>query len=214
MPYLPNLAGPNPELYEKSVATLAAELRRCSQLGIPYLVTHLGHHPGIPLEMGRENVIRAVNRAREEAGTRVVLLLENTAGEKNGVGNTFADIAAVLEGIEDRRHTGVCLDTCHAFGAGYDLRTEDALGITMGEFDDLIGIREIQVIHCNDSKGDLGSHLDRHEHIGLGHIGEEGFRNILSHEPFNRLPLVCETPVDERRDDKGNIAKVRELAGE
>jgi deoxyribonuclease IV len=213
MPYLPNLAGPNPDHYEKSVATLTAELKRCGQLGIPFLVTHLGHHPGMTIEEGRKRVINAVNTAIKEAGNDVVLLLENTAGEKNGVGNRFEDIRAVLDGIHDRDHTGVCFDTCHAFGAGYDLRTDDAIKETTGRFDELIGLNEIRIIHFNDSKGELGSGLDRHEHIGMGHIGEEGFRRILRHEPFNRLPLVCETPVDARRDDAGNIARVRELAG-
>lgn len=213
MPYLPNLAGPNPDYYEKSIATLTAELKRCGQLGIPYLVTHLGHHPGMTIEDGRQKVISAINGALGEAPNDVMLLLENTAGEKNGVGNTFEDIRAVLDGVVDRRRTGVCFDTCHAFGAGYDLRTDSAIEETTGRFDELIGLGEIRVIHCNDSKGELGSGLDRHEHIGMGHIGEEGFRRILRHEPFSCLPLVCETPVDARRDDAGNIAKVRELAG-
>jgi deoxyribonuclease-4 len=213
MPYLPNLAGPNPDYYEKSIVTLTAELKRCGQLGIPYLVTHLGHHSGMTIGEGRKNVISAINRAFGEAPNDVMLLLENTAGEKNGVGNTFEDISAVLDGVHDRHRTGVCFDTCHAFGAGYDLRTDDAIEETTGRFDELIGLGEIRVIHCNDSKGELGSGLDRHEHIGMGNIGEEGFRRILRHEPFSRLPLVCETPVDARRDDAGNIAKVRELAG-
>lgn len=213
MPYLPNLAGPNPEHYEKSIATLTSELNRCGQLGIPYLVTHLGHHPGMTIGEGRKNVISAINRALGEAHNDVMLLLENTAGEKNGVGNTFDDIQAVLDGVVDRRRTGVCFDTCHAFGAGYDLRADDAIEETTARFEEVIGLGEIRVIHCNDSKGELGSGLDRHEHIGMGSIGEEGFRRILRHEPFSRLPLVCETPVDARRDDAGNIAKVRELAG-
>ena len=165
------------------------------------------------IEEGRNRVISAINIALGEAHNDVILLLENTAGEKNGVGNTFEDIRAVLDGVVDRRRTGVCFDTCHAFGAGYDLRTDDAIEETTGRFDEIIGLGEIRVIHCNDSKGELGSGLDRHEHIGMGSIGEAGFRRILRHEPFSRLPLVCETPVDARRDDAGNIAKVRELAG-
>jgi deoxyribonuclease IV len=212
MPYLPNLAGPNPLHYEKSVETLTAELGRCSQLGIPYLVTHLGHHPGMTIEEGRAKVIAAINTALKEAPPGAMLLLENTAGEKNGIGNSFEDISSVLEGVIDRKRTGVCLDTCHAFGAGYDLRTDQAVEETLSKFDDLIGINEIHVVHCNDSKGDLGSHLDRHEHIGMGYIGEEGFSVILRHEPFRHVPLICETPVDSRRDDVGNIGKVRELA--
>jgi deoxyribonuclease IV len=212
MPYLPNLAGPNPLHYEKSVETLTAELGRCSQLGIPYLVTHLGHHPGMTIGEGRAKVIGAINRALEEAPPGAMLLLENTAGEKNGIGNSFEDISSVLEGVIDRKRTGVCLDTCHAFGAGYDLRTDQAVEETLSKFDDLIGINEIHVVHCNDSKGDLGSHLDRHEHIGMGFIGETGFSALLQHDPFRHVPLICETPIDARCDDPGNIRKVRELA--
>jgi deoxyribonuclease-4 len=212
MPYLPNLATPKEDVYEKSVTTLIAELNRCSRLRIPFLVTHLGHHLGDGIAKGCSRVIDAVNRAFEEAPGPVMLLLENTAGEKNGVGNRFEDIQAVMDGISDLPRIGICLDTCHAFAAGYEMRTADGLEATLRHFDDVIGIRLIHVVHLNDTKGDLGSGLDRHEHIGLGKIGEEGFRTILSHEPFRSLPLICETPEDDRRDGRGNILKVRELA--
>jgi Endonuclease IV (EC 3.1.21.-) len=106
----------------------------------------------------------------------------------------------------------VCLDTCHAFAAGYDFRTPDALAETLREFDAEIGLGLLRLVHLNDSYGRIGSGLDRHEHIGLGHIGEEGFRHILHHPSLRDLPLICETPEDERRDDVGNLQKVRELA--
>jgi deoxyribonuclease-4 len=214
MPYLPNLAGADPELYKKSVDTLQVELNRCAVLGIPYLVTHLGHHQGDGIEHGRARVIHAITSALAGADKGAMLLLENTAGEKNGVGNTFEDIAAVLDGVADRERVGVCFDTCHAFGGGYELRTESGIQETLDHFDRTIGLSRVRVIHCNDSKGDLGSGLDRHEHIGLGYIGEEGFRHILHHPFFRNLPLICETPEDERRNDAGNLAKVRELAGD
>ncbi len=214
MPYLPNLATGKAEFYEKSVMTLAAELRRCGTLGIPYLVTHLGHHLGEGIEIGRSRVITAVNQALTEVDNDVILLLENTAGEKNGVGSTFEDIAAVLEGIDARERVGVCFDTCHAFGAGYELRTGKGIDTTVRLFDQILGEKSCMLIHLNDSKGGLGSGLDRHEHIGLGNIGEEGFRLILSRPFFRSRPLICETPVDERRDDAGNIRMVRELAGD
>lgn len=213
MPYLPNLATMNPEFAEKSRVTLAAELSRCGMLGIPYLVTHLGHYGEEGIGAGQQRVSGMINRALEEVDTTVMLLLENTAGEKNGVGSRFEDIAAVMEGIEYPSRVGFCFDTCHALGAGYDLRSESGIEDTMNRFDDILGLRRIQLVHLNDSKGDLGSGLDRHEHIGLGSIGEEGFLHILSHEAIRNLPLICETPVDERRDDAGNIMKVRELAG-
>jgi len=212
MPYLPNLASPKPEIYEKSVQTLTAELDRCGCLGIPYLVTHLGHHLGDGMAGGRARVIKAVNLALESSDAKTMLLLENTAGEKNSVGSSFEHIGAILAGLSQPERIGICFDTCHAFAAGYELRTEEGLAATLAQFDEQVGLSRLKVIHLNDTKGDLGSGLDRHEHIGMGFIGEDGFRRILHNPVFARLPLVCETPVDERRDDRGNIRKVRELA--
>jgi len=213
MPYLPNLASPHGENYKKSVDTLKAELGRSGQLGIPYLVTHLGHFHDEGVEGGYAGVIGAVNDAFAAVKNDVMLLLETTSGEKNTVGGTFEDIRHILDGIGDARRVGVCFDTCHTFVAGYELRTPEGIGETMDHFDDVIGLSRLKVVHLNDAKGEFGSHLDRHEHIGMGFIGEEGIRNILHHPVFARLPLICETPVDERRDDLGNIRKVRELAG-
>jgi deoxyribonuclease-4 len=212
MPYLPNLATGKPDVYEKSVATLSAELERCRILGIPYLVTHLGHHGGEGLDVGQARVIAAINQSLDDTGNEVMLLLENTAGEKNAVGSRFEDIAAVLEGINQTDRVGMCFDTCHAFGAGYELRTDEGIDAAITSLDELIGLDRCRIVHLNDSKGGLGSGLDRHEHIGMGSIGNEGFVRILSHEFFRLRPLICETPVDERRDDAGNIRKVRELA--
>ena len=212
MPYLPNLASPKPEIYEKSVPALAAELDRCGRLGIPYLVTHLGHHLGDGIAGGRARVIKAINTALGESDTSVMLLLENTAGEKNSVGSSFEHIRGIMDGLDALERIGVCFDTCHAFSAGYELRTEEGIAETLAQFDEQVGIRNLRIVHVNDTKGDRGSGLDRHEHIGMGFIGETGFRRILHHPAFKNLPLVCETPVDERRDDVGNIAKVRELA--
>jgi deoxyribonuclease-4 len=212
MPYLPNLASPKQEIYEKSVAALSAELERCARLDIPYLVTHLGHHLGDGIAGGRTRVTRAINTALENSDNKVILLLENTAGEKNSVGSSFEHIRGIMDGLEKNHQIGVCLDTCHAFAAGYELRTETGIRQTLAQFEDQIGIKYLRIIHLNDSKGDLGSSLDRHEHIGMGFIGEDGFRRILHNPVVSVLPLICETPVDDRRDDAGNIAKVRELA--
>ena len=212
MPYLPNLATGDPEMYKKSVTTLTSELIRCADLGIPYLVTHLGHHAGDGAVQGRQRVINAINAGLGSADNKVLLLLENTAGERNGVGNRFEDIRSVIDGITQQERVGCCFDTCHAFGAGYELRTRDGLEATMQAFNEAIGLSRIRAVHLNDSKGDLGSGLDRHEHIGLGFIGEEGFAGIFHHPVFQKLPLILETPVDERRGDEDNIGKVRELA--
>ncbi|MEM2124132.1 MAG: deoxyribonuclease IV [Methanolinea sp.] len=212
MPYLPNLASPREDIYEKSRAALSAELDRCRQLSIPYLVTHLGHHLGAGVDAGRKRVIEAVNAALSTAPPGVTLLLENTAGEKNSVGSAFEDLRAVLDGIEYPSRVGVCFDTCHAFGAGYELRTAEGIEETIGAIDEVIGLPLVRLIHLNDSKGEKGSGLDRHEHVGMGAIGEEGFSLMLHTDFFRERPLICETPVDGRRDDAGNIRKVRELA--
>ena len=212
MPYLPNLASPKDDIYGKSVNTLTAELARCDQLGIRYLVTHLGHHLGDGIAGGRKRVITAINTAMEKSDTSVMLLLENTAGEKNSVGSSFEHISGIMEGLEHRDRIGVCFDTCHAFAAGYEIRTNEGITETLRQFDELVGIRNLRAVHLNDAKGDRGSALDRHEHVGMGFIGEEGFRRILHTPAIAKVPLICETPVDERRDDRGNIAKVRELA--
>ena len=212
MPYLPNLATPKEELYEKSVSTLTSELGRCRQLGIRYLVSHLGHHLGDGIAGGRARVIAGINTAMEKSDPSVMLLLENTAGEKNSVGSSFENIRGIMDGVDYPDRIGICFDTCHAFAAGYELRTVDGIAETLQQFDEQIGIGNLRIVHLNDTKGDRGSALDRHEHIGLGFIGEEGFRHILHNPVFAKTPLVCETPVDDRRDDRGNIAKVRELS--
>jgi deoxyribonuclease-4 len=212
MPYLPNLASPKDEIYKKSLETLTTELGRCGQLQIPYLVTHLGHHLGDGIAGGRKRVTAAVNTALSASDNDVVLLLENTAGEKNSMGSTFEHIRSIMDGLSDLSRIGICFDTCHAFAAGYELRTADGLDVTMRQLSEIIGIQQVKCIHLNDSKGDWGSGLDRHEHIGMGFIGEEGFLRILHHPVFRDLPLICETPVDVRRDDEGNIRKVRTLA--
>ena len=212
MPYLPNLATPKPDMYEKTVNTLIAELDRCNRLGIPCLVTHLGHHLGDGIAGGRARAIKAINAALEKTEPPVQLILENTAGEKNSLGSSFEHIRGILDGLEHPERIGVCFDTCHAFAAGYELRTEQGIEETLANFDEQIGIRKLRLIHLNDAKGDRGSGLDRHEHIGMGFIGEAGFHAILTNKVFSKIPLICETPIDERRDDVGNIAKVRELA--
>jgi deoxyribonuclease-4 len=117
-----------------------------------------------------------------------------------------------MDAIAQSERIGVCFDTCHAFAAGYELRTEAGIRETLAQLDEQIGTKHLRIIHLNDTKGDRGSGLDRHEHIGMGFIGEDGFRRILHNPVFAALPLICETPVDDRRDDAGNIAKVRELA--
>jgi len=213
MPYLPNLASPKDETYNRSVESLITELRRCVELKIPYLVTHLGSHLGVGMETGFKRIINAVNRGLSEVEGDVMLLLENTAGTKNSMGGSFEDIQHIIERLDQPERVGVCFDTCHGFAAGYDLRTMESVESTIKRLDEVIGFDRLRLVHLNDSKGGLNSRIDRHEHIGMGMIGEEGFRNILRSR-FGRLPLILETPIDKRRSDIENLQKVRELAGE
>lgn len=213
MPYLPNLASSKPDVYAKSVQALANELSRCQLLGIPYLVTHMGSHLGAGRDNGIERIVDALETAFHLVENEVVLLLENTAGTKNSMGGSFQDIADILDCFGTRKERlGVCLDTCHLFAAGYELRTQGGLDETLDKFQSSIGLERLKLLHLNDCRGNLGSHLDRHEHIGLGQIGENGFRAILSNEALCRLPMILETPVDSRRDDLGNLMAIRRLA--
>ena len=218
-PYLPNLASPKEDVYSRSVDALASEIARCSTLHIPYLVTHLGSHLGTGTEVGLMRIISAVNtaigafeEALPEGGGSVMLLLENTAGTKNSVGGRFEEIGRIINGVKRDDLVGVCFDTCHAFAAGYELRTVDTLDATMARFDEAIGLDRLKLVHLNDSKGGLNSRLDRHEHIGMGYLREDGFRVILHHDVIRKLPMILETPVDARRDEVGNIRMVRMLA--
>ncbi len=210
MPYLPNLASPRAEVYEKSVNTLTSELERCKQLEIPYLVTHLGSHLGTGIQTGFTRLIKGINQALNVTGG-VMLLLENTAGTRNSMGSALEDIQHIIERLSHPERAGVCFDTSHAFAAGYDLRTEETVEATVKQIEEVIGFEKLKLVHLNDSKGDLNSRIDRHEHIGMGKIGEEGFRNILASR-MGELPLIMETPKDARRDDVDNLRKVEELA--
>ncbi|MFQ6075314.1 MAG: deoxyribonuclease IV [Candidatus Bathyarchaeia archaeon] len=211
MPYLPNLASARDDIYEKSVRSLKAELRRCEQLKVPYLVTHLGSHLGRGMSFGSGRIVNSINRAFSEVENDVMLLLENTSGSKNSMGTHFTDIGRIIDQLERRDRVGVCFDTSHAFAAGYDLRSDEVVEDTMREFEEVIGLERLRVVHLNDSKAGLGTGIDRHEHIGLGEIGEEGFKAILRHRGLRGLPLILETPITSPGDDVRNLEKVREL---
>lgn len=208
--YLPNLASEKTAMYERSIKALCMELDRCETLHIPYLVTHLGHAGDNDAE-GRKRVVKAIDAAISDRKPGTMLLLENTAGEKNSVGSTIEDIADVLGRCEMQSCTGFCFDTCHAFAAGYDLRDSQLVDQLADLIEDNIGLSKIHLIHLNDAKGELGSGLDRHEHIGMGTIGEIGIRSVLLHSGFSGIPCICETPVDDRRGDADNIRIVKNL---
>ncbi len=213
MPYLPNIASARNEVYVPSVKSITAELKRCDELGVPFLVTHLGSHLGAGEDAGLQRIVDAIDAAFSEAEGETMLLLENTAGTKNSMGSSFEAIRRVIDNVASSDRVGLCFDTCHAFAAGYDLRDEKAVEATLNALDSILGFDRARLVHLNDSVGELGSHMDRHEHIGVGKIGEEGFRAILRSE-LGELPMIMETPVDERRFDWDNLMKVRELAEE
>jgi len=212
MPYLPNLSCPKKGLYKKSLRALIVELERCSVLGIPYLVAHLGSHLGKGRAIGLERLVEAIDTAFNSSKGKTMLLLENTAGTRNSMGSSFEDIQEIIDHVKEKSRVAVCFDTCHAFGAGYDLRDVASVESTVAELKRTVGLESPKVVHANDSKGELGSGRDRHEHIGMGHIGEQGFRAILHNDVFRRLPLILETPIDNRATDVTNLRKLRELA--
>jgi len=211
MPYLPNLSTPDPGNYRKSVETLTAEVGKCNQLRVRYLVTHLGSHLGSGTERGIERIVEALNHANAVFDETPIILLENTSGKTNEVGSTFNEISRIIEKVESDR-VGVCLDTCHAYTRGYDIATQRGLAEALDELDSHVGLERLHLVHLNDARDTLGSRLDRHEHIGLGKIGEEGFMVILN-SVLREVPMVMETPMDERRTDVDNMRKAMELAG-
>jgi deoxyribonuclease-4 len=214
MPYLSNPAAGDPNVYEKSIATLTDELNRCSQLKIPYLVTHLGHHGTEGHRKGQEKVINAIGHALDNATGDTMILLENTANEKNTVGGTFADIGTIADELGREPRIGFCFDTCHATAAGYDIRGHGAETI-FGWFADEAGdFPRLRVVHLNDAKGGVGSHLDRHEHLGLGTLGEETIRDVLTFSKISHCAFIMETPSNETRNDVGNMAVAQRLASE
>ena len=211
MPYLPNLSTPDITSYQKSIKAMIREVERCAKIGIPYLVTHLGSHKG----SGEENGIQRLTSAlMEVAKTKkdVTILLENTAGQKNSVGSDFTQLAEIFFSLEPADRFGICIDTCHAFAAGYDLKNEKSVEETFGKFDKEIGLKYLKILHLNGSKGELGSHLDRHDHIGLGQIGSAGLSKVIKLMNKNKIPIILETPIDERRDEFEDIGTAKELA--
>lgn len=212
MPYLPNLSSPEDDPFAKSLNSLSDEIKRCGKLGIPYLVAHLGSHKGAGDKKGIEKLVKAFTKAVTENQNDVIVLLENTAGYKNSVGSNFEQLASIFFQLKPIKRFGICLDTCHAFAAGHDLRTQKAATLTLEKFDSAIGIEHLKILHLNDSKGEIGCNVDRHEHIGLGKIGETGLSHVIKFANSKKIPIILETPIDDRRDDVGNIKKVEELA--
>ncbi len=211
MPYLPNLASPERATKKISRYTLGEELKRCDALGIDYLVIHLGSHLGRGSAVGIANIAEACDEAIAGSSGEAMILLENMAGQKNCVGARFEELRAILGKLGRNERAGVCLDSCHMWAAGFDIGNDEAVGNTMGLFDDVVGMDRLKVIHLNDSKGSLGSRLDRHENIGKGKIGRRGIRALLHYPGVGERPLIMETPYADVRTMKQSIKLVRTL---
>ncbi len=212
LPYLPNLAATKKELYTKSIDSLCEDLKRAEILSIPFLVVHVGSRVALSEEEAIEKVVQGINESFQRIPNQVMILLENTAGQGTELGSTFSQLQNILSGVEDQSRIGICLDTAHAFAAGYDLFTKNGLDETLNEFDRLIGLKHLHLLHLNDAKTPLASHSDRHWHIGKGYIGLEGFRNIVNHPLLDHLPGIMETPRKDLKDDLRNMRVVRNLA--
>ncbi len=211
MPYLPNIASPRENLYSKSIKSLQEDMVRTEKLGSTYLVLHLGSRITSSEAKAMGRITEAINHALAQVENRVIVLLENTAGQGTAMGYSFSQIKELLNGIDDKDRVGVCLDTAHALEAGYDLSEKEGLKKVIEEFDRLIGLEKLYLLHLNDSKTPLSSRVDRHWHIGDGYIGREGFRRIINHPELSHLPAILETPRKNDEDDLKNISVVKGL---
>jgi len=209
--YLINLASPKDDLWEKSRRAHIDELRRAHAYAIPHVVLHPGAHTGSGSEAGIRRVAEALNRIHAEAPEcdDTLTLLELMAGQGTTLGRSFAELRAIIEQVDDRSRVAICADTCHAFAAGYDLRSQDGYDAMLEELGQELGLDALKVWHFNDSKGALGSHVDRHTHIGEGEIGEDGFGRILNDARWQGIPMLLETPKeDDLAEDVKNLRRL------
>lgn len=203
--YLINLSSPEKDMYQKSVQSIQMEIDRCRLLNIPYLILHPGSTKGKDVSFGIKRVSDALNKVySRKSECNVMICIETTAGQGNNIGYRFEHIKEIIE----RTHiqTGVCLDTSHIFAAGYDIRNKKTYTQTLNEFDKIIGIDKLKVIHLNDSKKELGSRKDRHEHIGKGFIGPQAFRLLMNDKRLKKIPKILETPKGpDMKEDRENM---------
>lgn len=209
--YLINLCAKDKSTLEKSRESFLDELNRCRLLGIPYFVFHPGSHVGQGEQTGLEIIAESLNVLHERTkGYRVKSVVEVTAGQGSNLGYRFEQIRKLIDMVENKKRMGVCIDTCHLFAAGYDISNDKGYEKTFEEFDKIIGLKRLMVIHLNDSKGILGSRLDRHEHIGKGRIGDTGFSLLMNDERFIDVPKILETPKgSDMNEDVMNLNRLR-----
>lgn len=212
--YLINLANPATEAWEKSVASFRDELHRCEALGIPFLVTHPGAHMNTGEKNGLKRVVQALNRLHAELpGFKVITCLEITAGQGTNLGHRLEHLAQVIQQVKHPQRLGICLDTAHMLEAGYDLTSAQGMKETLGQVEQIVGLEQVEVIHLNDSKTPRGSRVDRHEHIGQGHVALSAFQVLINHSAFVKVPKILETPKENAPDgrpwDTVNLEKLR-----
>ena len=225
--YLINLAAHDPVLLARSREAFRQEIKRSLELGAEYLVVHPGSAGRADAEVGIATAVESVrectrglklkgappNAHQGGRNNALTILIENTAGQGSSIGCDFEQIAQILAALDDLP-VGMCLDTAHTFASGYDISTEAGLRSTLRAIDRSFGFDRIKLIHCNDSKAPLNSRVDRHQHIGLGHIGAEAFRRLTHNLKFRRVPFILETPVDKERGYEWNVTTLRELCGD
>jgi deoxyribonuclease IV len=192
--YLINLGSPDEDGLKKSRAAFIDEMQRCEQLGLRYLNFHPGSHlDKIDSDKCLERIAESINLTLDQT-QGVMAVIENTAGQGTNMGNRFEHLARIIANVQDKSRVGVCLDTCHTYAAGYDIKTDKAFNSTLDEFDRVVGLKYLKALHLNDTKKPHGSHVDRHESIGKGHLGLEPFRFIMNDQRFDDIPLILETP--------------------
>ncbi len=206
MPYMPNLSSPDPKFYSQSKEVLVREVKRCDFLGIKYLVLHTGSSLGTGIEEGKKRLVNACREAISKTDSLSVrLLIENSAGGKRDLGSKFETLRECLKDIAEPKRTGICFDTCHAFASGYEISSEEGVRNTVHEFDRIVGLNNLFLIHANDSKAERGKGIDRHEHIGIGKIGKRGMECFFSLPILSKVPAILETPRDGKRSDLENV---------
>jgi len=211
IPYIINLATPNDGLYKRSIIAYIEDVNRADVLGAEYFITHLGSHVDTGEDRGIKRFGSALNQIINKARPKTTILLENTAGSGSCIGYRFEHIKRIIDQLDHPERVGVCLDTAHTFESGYDIKTKSGLAKTLREFDKLVGLNKIKVVHFNDSLSPIGSHVDRHEHIGKGYIGKEAMGRIINHPKLKTAAFIMETPKKTDKDDKRNLTVVRKL---
>jgi deoxyribonuclease IV len=212
--YLINLASADTEISRQSIAAFRRELQRALALGADYLVAHPGSSKGSTPSQAIKTCIESLKKAASGLPLDgLMVLIENTAGQGSAIGRSFEEVAEMVAGAGSELPVGACIDTAHSFAAGYSIHTQKGLSETIKELDQTVSLRNVRVIHANDSKAAFDSHVDRHEHIGKGQIGAQAFGRIVRHPKLRGIPFICETPVDEPDDDRRNLAMMRKLAG-